>query len=302
MSILKSPFLSLGAKGSIAKAVTVQERQGTTFIRTKPIPAYRYTLLQAYQRWLYEDYAYLWTQQSTATKQEYATTGSRHHLTGFQYWMKYHLTKLPDIAGMWHLDEASGAFAYDSSRNQNHGTIIGASPATGIIDRARLFDGVNDHIDVPNTPSLSTGDELSLETFIKPYDMSAHLGSNYRTIIHKKSGAHYHLAVKITGFFEAHIAAVVASYAHAFDSSWHHFVATAKSNDFIRLYWDGYFQVAVPLPVVIPSSTDPLYIGNDPTAGFTARPFDGIIDHVIIRNRVLDPTEILRHSLRRYPQ
>lgn len=293
--------MSLGARGTLGDTLTLQKRGAATLIRTKPIPAYRRSLLQVYQRWLYEDYAYLWRQQSIATKQEYASSGSRFHLTGFQYWMKYNLTNLPDIAAYWKLDEASGAIAYDSSRNQNAGTIIGASPTTGVIDGARLFDGVNDHIDVANSPSLSTGDELTIETFITPYDMSVHVGSVYRSIIAKSLATHLWLIVLIAGGFGARIAGVEVSFAHAFDSLPHHFAATAKSNDFIILYWDGYFKAQIALPLAIPSSANTLYIGNDPTGGFLVRPFDGIIDQGIYYTRVLDPTEILRHSLRRYP-
>ena len=75
MSKQKNPLVSLGAKGTVGKTLTFQEHHGVKIARTKPIPAYRYTLPQAYQRWLYEDYAHYWTEQNEATRRLYAAAG-----------------------------------------------------------------------------------------------------------------------------------------------------------------------------------------------------------------------------------
>ncbi|MBA7586890.1 hypothetical protein ES708_28897 [subsurface metagenome] len=168
MAKTKSPLLSFGARGTIADSLTFQKRNQGTIARTKPIPKDPYSLAQAYQRWDYQDYAYLWTLQSEAVKQTYRTRASRYHITGFSLWMREHLRDLPDLAGRWHLDEKAGAIAYDSSKQKHNLTIIGASPAPGLINGGFSFDGINDYLIAPATGSLLNFTAKTVEFFIKP--------------------------------------------------------------------------------------------------------------------------------------
>lgn len=301
MAKTKTPFLSLGSHGTIGDAITSQKKGSLTLLREKPIPSYRRTLSQAYQRWLYEDYAYLWTQQSSATRQQYATKGTRHHLTGFQYWMKYHLTNLPDIAAMWHLDEKAGATAYDSSRNSNHGTIIGASPATGIINGCFYFDGLNDYLTIPETPSLRITSLLSLETFI-----NTSVKTTVQFFLAKDDGTNrdYYLALLGTsgfpqfGIHKAGVTSPINGTTDLADGEWHHVAGVNDGTD-LRIYIDGLLQATK----FGGGGTfdDDSCIVSIGARGNLSLLFKGDIDHVIIHNRVLDITEIKRHSERRYP-
>lgn len=297
----KSPLISLGATGTIGDILTYQKRGQCTIARKKPIPAYRYTLPQAYQRWLYEDYAYLWTQQSEATRRQYAATGSRYHLTGFQSWMKYQLTNLSDIAGYWKLDKAIGATTPDSSRNTNTGTIFGASPATGIIDKALSFDGINDYVDCGNDLSLNTPNALSILLSFKHRLGSGHLitkGFSYWDAGHSW-GLAFQASAETLGFSlrnaandgYTRISTIITL------DTWYHLAAIWTGSD-ISMYLNGSL-VAGPAPctsiytntliVALSRRSDPWFYGNN------------LIDNVIIYNRALDITEINRHSLRRYP-
>lgn len=163
----QSPLLSLAATGTISDTLTFQKRDRGTITRRKPIPAYRYTLPQAYQRWDYQDYVAWWHTLTSAQKQTWETNARPYHMTGFAYWMKDRLTTLPDIAGRWHLDLVSNSLTPDSSKNANHGTVYGASPVTGIIDKALYFDGTDDYIRVPHHSSLQLP-EWTILTCIKP--------------------------------------------------------------------------------------------------------------------------------------
>ena len=301
MSKLKAPFLSLGARGSVGGVVTVQERHRTTFVRTKPIPTYRHTLPQAYQRWLYEDYAYLWRKQSVATRQEYASAGVRHHLTGFQYWMKYHLTNLPDIVAWYKLDEKTGAVAYDAGRNGYNGVIIGASPADGVIDGARSFDGLNDSINVAGIPPPGFT-EFTVLDFVS---IPAFTGTN-RSMIewgqYSPSFGFYHWAHSVTNrhFFYAKNIAGVGVGRFTFFTPNAFFLGGGV--------WDGttlfliHNEIITPgiafAGIVSPDAT--LYLGRQITA-VTPEWYDGLIDNVIIFNRALDATEVKRWAERRYP-
>lgn len=301
MSITKTPLLSLGARGSIGNTLTLQKRGASTLIRTKPTPAYRRTLLQVYQRWLYEDYAYLWRQQSQATKQEYATDGSKRHLTGFQCWMRYHLLNLPDIIGWWKLDEKTGAVAHDSSRNLHNGTIVGATPATGIIAGGYTFDGLNDLIRIVGIPPPALTEMTAL--------IFANIGAFTGALRHSFDwgvgaapfGArHFALHNGNTNYvYLKNTAGVLKAPSHPFTPG------IAFLGGFV---WDGTTVCIIHDKIITPgiaiggvvSPDSTLLIGTS-IPGAEIDWYDGLADNLIIFNRALDATEVLRWAERRYP-
>lgn len=296
----KAPLLSLGAQGTLGDAVTFTRRRGTNIIQEKPVPTYRRTLAQVYQRWLYEDYAYLWTQQSEATKRAYAASGSREHLTGFQYWMKYNLTNLPDIAGWWKLDREAGGITTDSSRNGNDGVIIGASPVTGLIADGLSFDGINDWVNCGNDPSLNiTTEDFTIECLLNPP------GLQNNTWISRFAVADgYICTLTADGFVRARLTTsgvslrfwAAAGYTAADFGQFRHF-AWRKRGTVGSILKDGvdittFTNVLQPMnPAVIDFGISP----NGPWGWAT-----GLMDNLIVYTRALDDTEILRHSERRY--
>jgi len=58
------------------------------------------------------------------------------------------------LVGSWHMNESSGTNVPDTSGNNNHGTMTDMDPATdwvsGKYSSGLSFDGVNDHVDLPN--------------------------------------------------------------------------------------------------------------------------------------------------------
>lgn len=79
------------------------------------------------------------------------------------------------LVGWWPLDEGQGTQARDLSIYQNHGAIIGmANPATatsgwgaGPSQRQLAFDGSNDYISVPTSPSLAIVGDISMVFWLK---------------------------------------------------------------------------------------------------------------------------------------
>ena len=301
MAKTKTPFLSLGASGSIGGVVTAQKRGTSTLLRAKPIPAYRYTLPQAYQRWLYEDYAYLWTQQTTAVKQSYATQGSRFHLTGFQQWMSYHLAHLPDIALMLHMDEKAGAIVYDSSKNQRNFTLYGASPITGIIDGSLRFDGINDRL--TRNPYLVTAPFTILLWWKRlgnsggSYSSGFHMLLNFingninNSLLVSKAGTIFGVQIRVAGVSKSRTLTIpLPNEPHLLGAIW--------TGDQLYILVDTTFSSPTAAAGILISGTTALTIGwRDATQHIA----NGMIDHLVHYTRVLNPTEILRHSLRRYP-
>lgn len=291
----------MGARGTLGDAITFQKRNQGTIVREKPIPKDPYSLAQAYQRWDYLDYAYLWTLQSEAIKQSYRTRASRYHITGFNLWMGEHLRDLADIAGRWHLDEQSGGFAFDSSKNNNTGTIFGATPTPGLIDYCRLFDGINDYINCGNDPSLNLDEEFSLEARFKgtfaplglyyivakraPPDVSYYLGvylQRLRGIIYWPTGQKF-----VQGTIPLQ------------NDTWYTGIFSTKSGEQLLFLGNQLDNSGVQAYSGINISSTPVIIGAG-AVGTTNR-FPGPIDEVVLRTRTMDINEAAMHSERRYP-
>lgn len=301
MAKTKTPFFSFGAQGSVGESITAQQRGRETLVRSKPLPTDPYSLPQAYQRWCYQDYAYLWRQKDEATKATYRSVGSRYHLTGFQYWMEFHLKNLPDIVGWWRLDDNLGATTVDSSRNSYTATIFGASPADGLIGRALSFDGINDYLSAASPFPFIT--DFTLECLIIP---AVGWGNSIASKLIFK-GAHGlnidNTNGKVTIFvYNTALASVAATDpVPTIPGITYHYIATFDTSDMrARLYRNGNLVAtsAVLAGSLWNASAWPLELGGVATA---IRQYKGVLDNCIVHSRLLDTAEIIRHSLRRYP-
>ena len=70
----------------------------------------------------------------------------------------------------WGFNEGAGTSAADSSGNNNTSTLLnGLTWGTGKYGSGLSFDGANDYLSAPNSPSLDiTGTGLTLSTWLKP--------------------------------------------------------------------------------------------------------------------------------------
>jgi serine/threonine-protein kinase len=63
----------------------------------------------------------------------------------------------PALVGWWKLDERAGTAAADASRNRNHGALRnGPAWAPGRIGGALSLDGSDDHVRIPESPSINS--------------------------------------------------------------------------------------------------------------------------------------------------
>lgn len=297
----KTPLFSLGSQGSLANTLTTQKGSSSSILRRKPTPSDPYTLPQAYQRWLYEDYAYLWTKQSAATKAEYRSAGVRYHLTAFQYWMKYCLTNLPDIAAYWKHDLLIGATTPDSSNNANTATVIGASLTAGRIGGALLFDGINDWNNCGHDPSLAFTTELTLcmraywnglpghQCLIAKDDGGANRSWSLTKHTNPLTTRWFALRTS-AGAFYAGLKAIT-------QDTWYDIIITYNGAR-LKIYFDNTLNEDVPATGTI-NATPTQDVELSRWVG--ARFVDGLIDDTILYSRVFDETEIGRYSSRRYP-
>lgn len=301
MAKTKTPFLSLGAQGSVGGSITAQKRGNAALLRRKPSPTDPYSLPQAYQRWLYQDYAHLWTKQDEATKRQYATAGSRFHRTGFQQWMKVMLTTLPDLIAWWHLDEKAGDSAIDFSRNGNHLDILGPTPAPGLIDGAFSFDGENDYLTSEHTPTL----DPYLEDFSILLFLQLNILTTKQWLLHKVSFSRgvllEYAGDQGTGTFQFYFGDGVTTaggyYTLPMTTAWHLVAFTVeKSAKTIRAYIDTQPPLVDVYAPDVGSvfAAVPAYIGGSYWV-------DGRLDNYIYYRRLLSDFEVARWAARRYP-
>ena len=64
---------------------------------------------------------------------------------------------IDELVASWHFDEGSGNITYDSSGNDNDGTIYGATWVDGKFGKALSFDGIDDYVDCGDSESLRLG-------------------------------------------------------------------------------------------------------------------------------------------------
>lgn len=206
----------------------------------------------------------------------------------------------------WRFNEGTGDTAYDSSGNEHHGTISGASWENGALN----FDGIDDFVETGDTgPNLQP---LSFSAWIYPESISSY-GSNWvmeTTIISKSilclnSNGWWTLdlqneqdgKVALYGFINYDTPAESLSTASIELNKWHSVAMTYdESGDRkIHLYIDGqeanYEKQVASEGTRYPDEFTALHIGDKECATDTT--FDGKIDEVQLYNRVLSAGEIL---------
>jgi len=301
MSKSKQPILSMGATGSIADSLTFRRSRGVNVAESKPKLPYSLTLAQQYQRWLYQDYAYLWTQQSAATKAIYAAKAARHHTTPIAEWLRYYLTNLPDIAAGWHLDNQTGSTTPDWSRNSCTATIYGPTYTPGRIAGARYCDGVDDYFTAPC--SWSATEYFTFELFYTP---AAGYGDHAASILIGKGNPALRIN-KNTGKFFFRVYNHLTAEFNVIDSApltvgvTYHLAGLIDATDNkLKLYKNGALSATGDTftGTLIDSTSYNLDFGGVPSG---ERQPKGTIDEIRVTTRPLDATELLRHALRRYP-
>jgi len=75
--------------------------------------------------------------------------------------------------GIWHFNETSGPIAYDSTPNNNHGTIYGAQRVLGVNSTNGLsFDGLDDYVYVRHRPGIDIRGNISVEAWVNASTIS----------------------------------------------------------------------------------------------------------------------------------
>jgi type II secretory pathway pseudopilin PulG len=208
-----------------------------------------------------------------------------------------------DLVGWWKLDETSGTTASDSSGNGNHGTLINMGwPSvwvTGKDGGALDFDGRNDCVQVPDSPSFDIEDQITVVAWINPEDTWS-----WRTIVSKLAHTHYHYRLDLYWFlYSRKIGISLAGPCDSWDmwrpdvyiptDVWTHVAFTYNGYEMV-MYKNGIEAAdrngSGTLELADSSSDEPFYIGKNSEWG---EYFYGKIDDVRIYRRALSADEII---------
>ncbi|MBA7672192.1 hypothetical protein ES703_80366 [subsurface metagenome] len=97
MSNLKNPLFSLGARGSLGKAISFVRRRGQDIAEKKPEIKDVKSPAQLSWRHMYQKCAALWHTLSVAEQADWNSLGGVRHMTGFAYWQSQCLRPNPGI-------------------------------------------------------------------------------------------------------------------------------------------------------------------------------------------------------------
>ncbi|RLI73252.1 hypothetical protein DRP04_16015, partial [Archaeoglobales archaeon] len=196
------------------------------------------------------------------------------------------------VVGSWHFDEGSGTTAYDTSGNDNDGTINGATWTTGKFGSALNFDGTDDYVDCGNDESLEVFSDdgtklLTIEvTFRRAQTGVSHgiagkgTSSGWKLVISSDDRVCFTTILVHDYYFNTKIE----------DTNWHHLVIVYDSNYDTSLYVDGQFKEKIEYDTVGKSASgETLVIGKEQRDDYH---FNGVIDGVRIYNRALTADEI----------
>lgn len=297
----KTPLLSIDAAGTLGDRLTFTHRQNLNVITIKPTPTDRRTLLQQYQRWLYQDYSYYW--QTLTPEQKASWRGYYKHLRlpTYAHYLRYHLKHLPIHAAIWHLDTLLDGTSPDSSRNANTLTVYGTSPVPAVIDGGLSFDGITDWATAPGTPSLDLKTTLTLESFLT-FDQNF---ADWATLIGKDVVAIcYAILIGPGGSIRAWLRQsdntliLLAEAAYLTHGQTYHLAMTADGS-YLHLLVDGIETPNSPMlydGTILSEPTTRIVIGRR-----FANRLPGIIDQAGIYNVALPQSLIKNHAERTYP-
>ena len=221
-----------------------------------------------------------------------------------------------DIVGLWRFDEEEGDTAYDSSGNNNYGTLTNMDTANCWVDgkfgNALNFDGVDDYIEVVDSTSLDITGDLTIEAWVKfdsfTYPHSYIVGKDtngQRSYGLAVDGGHYgsdyigrvgFVVFKASGAPSIHWGNTVLS-----TGQWYYIAATynfvTDGTSVMTIYVDGNPDSSAKTNAVGPiySGSANLQIGARQYG--TSRCFvDGTIDEVRIYDCALSPSTIEAHA------
>ena len=208
------------------------------------------------------------------------------------------------LVGSWSFDEGAGNIAYDSSGSNNAGTIYGASWVPGALS----FDGLDDYVMVPNSPSINTNTfTVSARVSFDDIERNNPILDKRNGQWHRNFGLYYiandaqptgiaqdYLLVSIgDGSFVASTYLTAAYAPVSLDVNRFYNIAATYDQQNLNLFLDGVSIATKSISMPGITGNGDLYIGSHSDPNSYGGRTDGIIDGVRIYDHALSQAEIL---------
>jgi Concanavalin A-like lectin/glucanases superfamily len=195
------------------------------------------------------------------------------------------------LVAAYGFEETGGTTTADGSGNNNTGTLNGPTRSTaGKHGAALTFDGINDRVTAPDSPTLDFTSALTIEAWVYPTSTSG-----YRTIVMKEKPGLYNWALygsTTTGVPNGRVVTSadldVKNPTKLPLNSWTHLALTYDGST-LRMYTGGQQTATRPVTGPLTTSDGPLQIGGN---SIWQEWFKGRLDDLRIYDRALNPTEI----------
>ena len=187
----------------------------------------------------------------------------------------------------WRVGEASGAVALDAvgaNRGGYFGGFALGQPGAVAGDTAVSLNGTSGYVGVPDSASLHTGDNFSVELWVKPARLGVNQGlaSKGAYLIGLDSGNY-------VIFRKPNVATIARSTARIADTSAFHHVVVTKAAAATHIYIDGVDRTGTVANRTITDSTSALQFGTGMGA------LGGTLDELALYPRALTATEVADH-------
>jgi len=290
-----SPYLS-EIRGTVSKKLTFRhlKTKAGQVLQQIPIPSYRRTDKQDAVRTGYRRLCDLWKNATWIDKEVYNYFADLYALTSFNTFLKFNLpvmTKRPVL--YLALDEGSGTVAHDYSVHQNDGTITGATwQKTANNKNVLYFDGIDDYVEVPDSPSLNPTDEITVIIWVKPA-VAAPPAPTGLALKHTWWGE-YGIIWEDSGRVSFPVGESDLTYTKPFSTKklpapdiWTMITLTAKAYEYVRGYFNTELVAEATMDHAIGDSIYPLSIGK-----YSNGYYNGIVGLVCVCERAISQEEI----------
>jgi|CXWL01.1.fsa_nt_gi parallel beta-helix repeat protein len=195
--------------------------------------------------------------------------------------------------GWWKLDENTGLSAADGSGNGNNGTLTNGPVWTaGRMGSGLAFDGTNDSVTIPHSPSLALAGAFSMAAWVNPVAST----TSFKSVMVKNSTHFLYASVRgycgngavLVGFVGSAGTKTACDRNPLPANAWTHLAAT-NDGSVMRLYRNGVMTSSAAVTGVPITSTGTLQLG----ASRYGEHFNGKLDEARVYNRALSATEVL---------